>query len=402
MVTYASSLNLTTEKLETFSSDYLDKFNISLMNGLSGLGVAAAYLGRYHDGSFRTMADRCYGEIRQRLRTYSFRLGKLHTYCSGLAGVLFAFKHLEEQDFYPDPLSSGSLKVLIDTFITCCEKDFAERNVDFLHGPLGIFYALLKWWPHPEAERGMNFILDRYLQQLKQDDRGIRVFNGVIFNQHEAEYNFSLSHGMTGHLLILAEAYRRGYRREQLRPVLEGMVRYISAQARPAQTPGQTRYPSYFVEDEAFWQTERPEAFCTRLGWCYGDLNVAMAFMKVGDVLKDQDLKNHGVEVAANTVVRTDAEETQIGKNPYVCHGASGLALTYGILYERTRLPAFATAQEHWLGFTDRLLEEQLENYPALNVSLSLLEGLSGIALTLLSEKQRQTLPTAEFFLLNH
>lgn len=416
--TNTNTIDAVIERMESLTNDQLEDFNISLLSGLSGTALVYQYLGKYKDPSFNNKAELLWKEIEQRIVNCTFNLKSFHSYCSGLGGVLFAAQHAERY-FANESValqSSSTHAVTSSTFTAIntsapafddllfkgISNDFERQNTDFLHGPLGLFYYYLQDYPSARSNAVLDQVFDQYLEQLITDEKGSRIYNSVILDQQEKEYNFGLAHGMSGHLMIWSEAFSRGWRQRELEPMIRRGLQYID---RLKKLPGKenpfTYFPSYYVEDAVFWATEEKEAFDTRLGWCYGDLNIALMKIKVGKCLDDDAIYQEGIELARATTKRRTHEETKIKVDPYVCHGSSGLALIYQAIHQENGHPDFQDAQTFWLEKTDKLLNDYLAEDPKILSSLSLLDGLPGIALALLAKDHPEALTVNELFLLN-
>lgn len=404
MIATANGFELATEKMREFSTAYTEKFSISLMGGLSGIALAAAHVGRHVDAGYQQLSETMLTEIVNRLNRGKLRTSSLHTFCSGLAGVMYTLDHLEKEGLAPAYLPDATYGTLMEVLMKGCRKDFAARNTDYLHGPLGVFYTLLQRWPHPMVKPALDEIIDTYVSQLVTDDRGSRVYNSVILEQHPEEYSLGLAHGLTGHQLIFAEALRRGYRPALMRQLLEDISRYVESYRRPADPADRWRvfYPTFVVEnDPAHWNDVRQGAYVSRVGWCYGDANVALAQLKVGKVLKDPAQYDRGVQLAEHLARRLDPANAQINVNPFFCHGSIGAAYIFAALARETGSAACGRAHQHWRDHAEAQMHTPEHTSEPVMRTLSMLDGLPGVSLGMLSGLPEADLPASDFFLLN-
>lgn len=400
MIATENKLETVLGTFEKIIAEKGNNFDISFLNGLSGAALACFYLGRYVDAKFTSKARQLVTTITQRLESYTFQLKSFHSYCSGMAGVISVFRHLNEFGFYPNEVAA-SFAPFNELLLKGAMADFEKQNTDFLHGPLGVFYHYIFRLEEPETEQFLGQIFKKYQSVLKRDERGIRVFNSVILDQQAEEYNLGLAHGLSGHLLILAEAHQRGWATAETEAILRGGVDYLLTLERE---PGPGDYPTYFpcyqVESTILEGAELEEAFDTRLAWCYGDLDVALALLKIGEVLADQATYQKGLDLALKTTKRQTPYESKVEWNPFFCHGSSGLAYIYQVLFAKTQISAFQAAHNYWIDRTNEILEvvhiKEEDRF-----ALSVLEGYAGLALVLLAHQQGAPLPFKELLLLN-
>ncbi|MTB50731.1 lanthionine synthetase LanC family protein [Lewinella sp. W8] len=404
MIATANGFELATEKMREFALAYTEKFSISLMGGLSGIALSAAHVGRHLDPSYQQLSETMLTEIVNRLNEGKLRTSSLHTFCSGLAGVMYTLDHLEAEGLAPAYLPETTYATLVDVLMKECRKDFAKRNTDYLHGPLGVFLTFLKRWPNPVVEPAMDEIIDTYVAQLVTDDRGSRIYNSVIMEQHPEEYSFGLAHGLAGHQLIFAEALRRGYRPALMRTLLQDIGRYMESYRRPENPEEQWQvfYPTFVVEnDPEHWEKERPGAYVSRVGWCYGDINVALAQLKVGKVIGDEEQYARGRRLSDHLATRLDPANAQINVNPYFCHGAIGTSYMFAAIARETGSAACGHAHRHWLDHAETLMHTPEHTTEPVTRTLSMLEGLPGVSLGMLGSLPEANLPASDFFLLN-
>ena len=132
----------------------------------------------------------------------------------------------------------------------------------------------------------------------------------------------------------------------------------------------------------------------SRLAWCYGDLGISIALWQAGDALKDESIKQDAIDICLHTIKRKTKEETKV-VDAGICHGSSGIALIYNRMYFYTGIKEFKEAANYWIRETLNLatFKDGLAGYKSYQSEqtggwkndYSLLEGVSGIGLALLS-----------------
>lgn len=129
-----------------------------------------------------------------------------------------------------------------------------------------------------------------------------------------------------------------------------------------------------------------------RVGWCRGELGIAIALLAAARVLADDDLANQAVELALAPLGRTNSRWPV---DSSLCHGTAGLAHLYNRMYQATGYGRLAEHAHTWLcktigmqvpgsgvaGFSMRRTRAPVEWV----ADASLLTGASGVGLTLLA-----------------
>lgn len=158
------------------------------------------------------------------------------------------------------------------------------------------------------------------------------------------EFNLGLAHGVVGILAGLLPAYQYTELRDRVHQLLEGGSDWLIQQQR---VDTQTCYFASFSGD--------PEI--SRLGWCYGDLPIALTLARVGQLIGNQDYLVLAKQVALRATERNveDAFVWDAG----LCHGSAGLGLMFQMLHKQLALPELKVASDKWYEYTVRLYEEK-------------------------------------------
>lgn len=403
--------------LDDFAARYagdLAAYGNSLMHGLAGVALVSAHLSRgYLPGTeghatYTGLASRTAEELLRRLRAGEWRLGRVHSLCSGLAGVLYAIDELNRLGVLTARLDAETRLALQEVMTGRALEDVREGNVDYLHGPLGVFLVLLRDREIPEVSHMLDRIFAAYRDHCVRDARGCRCYNSVLRGQAPAEeYNFGLAHGLAGHVIILARAYAAGYRPAETEALLREQLRYVESYRREP-GPGADRstwkyYPKSVVENDPDWWDgeDGSQTYESRVGYCYGDLNVAFAYLTAGRVLADPTLSCKGLDLARHTARRLDVADTQIGINPHFCHGSAGLVYMFGVLERATGEELFGQTAAAWQAhFRYHYYQPLFLDLPA-DRQTSLLEGELGAVLAQIPQLQPGNYPLADALLLD-
>lgn len=200
----------------------------------------------------------------------------------------------------------------------------------------------------------------------------------------QAEVNLGLAHGNAGVLAALLTLSREPSVADAARPLLVAGCDWLLLQKQDV-----TMCRSYF-SNLSHLQTK------SRLGWCYGDLSIALTLGRAGKLLQQQQYIDSALVIALHAASR-DAADAQI-YDAGLCHGSSGLALIFKLLYRELKAPELLEAAIRWQNFY--LQQYQQQGLSALHKwigdvepgdrrkreeDLGLLEGYAGIGLSLLT-----------------
>ena len=258
---------------------------------------------------------------------------------------------------------------------------FSNRpgSFDFMHGAMGI---ALHFKEDPEFIE--NAV--KWLSENANRDDGFTKWKSVLSDKGQIGYNIALSHGMSSIVLVLSRMYKTGVMQREIEELVESTVGYILSQEIDRSKYG-CCFPSQSLENGN-------EIYKSRLGWCYGDLGVAAALWQAGKTFGRQDWKDKAMDVMWFTTQRRDLKDSSI-VDAGLCHGGAGVAMMFKYMYDETGDERFAETANYWADATldlatheDRPAEYKrytLEKTPPWETSYTMLEGIAGIGLILMS-----------------
>ena len=129
----------------------------------------------------------------------------------------------------------------------------------------------------------------------------------------------------------------------------------------------------------------------SRLGWCYGDLTIALTLVRVGKALELPSYIDKARKISLHAAKRNSSQGMVYDAG--LCHGSAGLALIFQLLHQQIDEPKLLQAANNWLLYTLDLYREKglqgLYMYSAVTKEYqedsSFLMGYSGIGLCLLA-----------------
>lgn len=308
------------------------------------------------------------------------------TFSSGGAGLCYVIKTLHQEGLLDMDLTEDLYDLDEYLYNTAMEMIGEDGNMDYLHGAAGIIHYFTHRLPDEAIQEKLTNLVTAFLNK-KISLPGGTWFSGYVQETDDrSEINFSLSHGQTGFLLVLMNAYRKGIQLPQIPEVVRsGVELVLSFRLHPEPgAPLISLFPSTLKS-----KNHEEYLASNRLAWCYGDLNILLLLYESAAFLNKPEWRTMADELAELTVARKTEKETAVS-DAHFCHGAAGLVTTYNRLFEVSGNPLYKTAAEYWLEKTISLLPHDLENNAYKGKETALLEGLVGINLVLATELSGQ------------
>lgn len=317
---------------------------------------------------------------------------KIPTYCNGIVGFFWTLQYLDENNIVE---IETDIFIQIDEFIfEAMVMSIKLRNYDFLHGAIGYGVYFLKRYKKSndkllkEKYKGYIKRLILYLDQTKIDD-----INGIKWESPQKSdidgvinIDLGLAHGVPSIMYFLSLVYESKLFCAKIKPML------INASSFLLSTKHINKgLISLFSTYQ--YHLYKKEEVASRLGWCYGDVGIGLAFLKVANVLNDDKLKGEALDILKHSALRRKLKENFI-YDAGICHGAYGLSQIFGRLYKNTQVNEFYDSSQYWKKTGHAMVDYNQKGdiyYPIYKGDrdwvkpFSLLEGLSGIGLNLIS-----------------
>lgn len=304
----------------------------------------------------------------------------LPTHCNGIAGMVWCVQHLMNQGFVDGDMEDifADVDVLLGNQMIA---DLNNKQYDFLHEGLGIaLYFLEKETPSSWLSQVVHAL----------EATAIHLPHGISWEDHFARhtvptlpdepcYNLGLAHGMPAIIGILSRIKAKGIDTGDL--VEKGLDWMLSVSNSPGVS---SLYPTVVNNAGVALTTSH-----SRMGWCYGDLPVAMTLLHGG-------YREQAYEILAHSVQNRDIKNGMV-HDTCICHGSAGIAHIFNRAYLQTQEPLFQQGAEKWLQHTIDLYES-----PAgvgfyvdgkYEIKEGLLEGIAGVGLALIAAIDKDTDP---------
>ncbi|MDR2585329.1 MAG: lanthionine synthetase C family protein [Prevotellaceae bacterium] len=361
--------------------------NIGLHAGTSGIALFLAYYDRIiHQKN--VVSQRVMEILEHNVRQIDS--GNVqHSICSGISGFGWLCEHLRKLGL----LDKEDIEFLddLDPFLyQAMMSDMRRGNYDYLHGALGVGTYFLSCFNKKGVAGYVGDLLTELEKSAIECENGAVKWISVLKHETgEKGYNISLSHGMSSIAAFLIGLFELNFETERVAKLLTKTIAYILNQITFVE--GSISYfPSYSKESSA-------ENHFSRLGWCYGDLGITYILRKASIILKNKEWEDLAIRIVLHNSCRRDLQSNVIN-DAGLCHGSAGIAHIFWNLYQDTRLEKFKETTDYWMNVTsqmDRYTDGmagfkawRTEEYGGFVKSDSLLEGISGIGLALLSQME--------------
>ena len=305
----------------------------------------------------------------------------IHTFCDGLSGILYSLEFLQEKK-YVDIDISDAQSTFDEYLCFCMRQNIQQNNYDFLHGALGVGFYFLKKGNNSYIQELIDFLYNT--AEIDKQNKICKWKSIIDFEKKTIGYNISLSHGISSIIIFLSRVIKSGKINDKVLELLHGAVNYVLSQQIDFLRIG-SHFPIFSLDNKT------QPIIGSRLAWCYGDLGVGMALWQAGKAAGELTWTEKGLGVLINATQRLSMTENNVF-DAGICHGSAGIALVYHRMYLETHINEFKEATDYWLNQTINIakFEDGLAGYKSYifdgwNCNYSLLSGISGIGLTLIS-----------------
>lgn len=325
------------------------------------------YLDKVHDLILSSMDAMASGAI-------------LPSHCNGIAGMAWCIQHLMNQGFVDGDMEEifSDVDVLLGNQMIA---DLNNKQYDFLHEGLGIAVYFLEkdtaspWLP--QVVKALQAAAIQLPQGISWEDHFSR--QSVPSLPDEPCYNLGVAHGVPAISTILSRIRAKGIDTGNL---VEKSLDWMLSISNP---PGSPSFYPTLVNNEGTALT----ASHSRMGWCYGDLPVAMTLLHGG-------YTDRACEILAHSIQNRNIQNGMV-HDTCICHGSAGIAHIFNRAYLQTNEPLFQQGAEKWLQHTIDLYDSPagLGFYAdgKFEIKEGILEGIAGVGLALIAAIDKDTDP---------
>ena len=353
--------------------DQMEIDNKSLFSGSGGIALFYAYL--YQLSEEDDHLQKVHAIVRRQLDPSSGTF-KTASYANGTIGLAWLLAHFSKMGLLALEDERRFFSALSDKIVRHSKDLFRERNTDILHGAMGAALFFRENDRYAFSRRHLAIMVSEITRSATEEGDLVYWETGIYpdFGQSDklSKRNLGFAHGTPGILKILLDCscYREVDAGVCERMIRKGLAYVLSFRSRRRSV---SLFP-YCATDDL-----QEGIYNTRLAWCYGDLTIALLLFHAGRKYNDPDYLRQAKEIAWHCLGRRHQPDTGI-EDPYLCHGSSGVAHLYQLLYDETGEAKFREEALYWFGETIRYcnLMEDL-------VHPGFLEGIAGAGLSIIA-----------------
>ena len=410
-----TNLPYNTVKLNGLNIKAFDKYSLS--NGLPSLCVLFGELNElYPNKGYEKIAHNYLSTVVSHIRRNINNIDV--SLWSGLCGIALSTVCMSNKGTNYQSLIKTLNKIIADKTIKKLNRlnridDIKEEHYDVMYGLSGVANYLMLFKDDSQILETLTMILTYMINICKYkvvDNKKVPRFmisktnSYFVENNDNHHYiNLGLSHGIPGILMVLIKAYSLGI-------ILDGQLSTINMLKNLILNHCiNTGYRKIWSSEISMidYINERSELKYSRDAWCYGTPGIAYVLLVTAEVLKDDNLKNFAIESMK------DALKYKLGINsPTFCHGYAGLLYLSHKFYEHTKIKYFKTVCENIqkkiitfynknnpFGFKN--IEFCMDKPKAID-DPGLLNGTSGILLSMMATCKEEKTPWSLAFMLNN
>ncbi len=384
---------------------YLDlKKGKSLFNGTSGAALMLAHGGLYFEnpeyiGYAKSIMNDAIANFDADISTSFW----------GISGIGWLIQHFYELRII-EKKEIALLDELDDYLFETLHND-DPNFYDLLNGYLGKGMYFLKRYPHNKNRKALDRIFQFIQESVVVNEVGISWRYGRT-ERSTYQYSLGLCHGVPSILSFLCKLSVVNIEKEKGHHLIRQGVHWLLSKKNTSKE-NISAFPDLlpFIDEPN-----------SRLAWCYGDLGIAVALFRIGQVLEDKEIYAEAMQIAIRTasrkLVHSEVYQDDLNVDLGFCHGLSGIVHLYHRMYQVSGNTLFDQCKNYWLklllhsqkqnpqlpnvrGFTFRTVDEVISDRakPNWKESYNILEGSAGMTLVLLSLIDNKTNYWDEFLL---
>ena len=322
----------------------------------------------------------------------------LLSHCNGIGGIAWCIQHLIKNDFI-SAAEFDDVFVEVDLLLSGYMKnELEEKRYDFLHEGLGIILYFLERMPDDNARI--------YLEQAVEilENSSISTPGGITWSYRSSQkieeakdgdiYNIGLAHGMPAIVSILTMMYEKGIAKDKTSALVNQGLQWLMANRDASANNGSSLYPSLVTADNQPIGQKH-----SRLGWCYGDLGIAVTLWNAGRQLDNSNYINEAYSIYEYTLQHRDRKNGTI-VDASLCHGSMGISHMYRRAASVSGDQVLKAGMNKWLDETldmargqDGTPGYQYRTNNGFENNGNLLEGKTGIGLGLIAALDEDIVP---------
>lgn len=376
------------EQIKELTSSYTvtKEYKSGLLGDLGGLCLFSFYYGKAFDDTDsldrgEELTDDIILNITNSLRDSNLK------YSSGLIGLASLLKFLNKEHFV-DFEANDVLSNLDEIIFNYAIKELNKGNYDFLHGATGaLYYFLIDTEVLNDYAKRIISKLHSIVEFTPEARMYWSFFDVNDSHKLKKNINLGLAHGQPAIVSILSKAYKLNPNDNILKGLIENATKTIIDYK--YQDPRNSLYPSIqpISQNNDYYSG-------SRMGWCYGDLGIALALWDVGEALDNKFFKSEALECIKKSALRKDLQDGYV-KDAAICHGSAGIMHIFNTFSNLSNENKYEDEVNYWKDISVKLINTNknkiLTGHCAWSKDIQyyndfgLLQGISGVGLSFLS-----------------
>jgi lantibiotic modifying enzyme len=269
-----------------------------------------------------------------------------YNFSDGLSGVGWILQFLINKE-YIDEDADELLQKYDQLIFESSLHELKKGRYDYVHQALGSIVYFLERASKSDHrlkfEYFIGILITELLNHAVVSDDGIKWYDRLSPGSSE-RINFGLAHGIPSIIAILSLSSIHVALRPSQKKNIRAAVEFINS----FNGNGGSRYSLF---PTVLFTRKEDSILQSRLGWCYGDLGVALSFLHAYLALNDRNIFRVAIEIAAETTKRFDENVTGIIDGG-LCHGSAGVSCLYSRFYQVTGIDLFKNQSNFWMDKT--------------------------------------------------
>jgi len=361
--------------------------NYSLMGGNTGITLFFYYYYKLkNDDKYLTIAndiiESCFETFQKANQHFTFSGG-----LAGLAGFEWLIDHCNNEDFI-----NCDTKIIFEDVNDILSQNMMfelnRGNYDYLHGALGYGLRLLNKKNCKDSMKQLTQVVIALEKSCIKENNIVKwgTFNNEVLNKDD--YNFGLSHGIPSIIAFLTKVYKLNILPETSLELITKSANFILENKLDIKT-----YNSFFPNSVKINNPSTTKK-SSRLGWCYGDLGVCASLLQASELSHNNNMKTEILNILAYNTKRKNLDDNFV-VDASLCHGTAGIAHIFNRIYQHTKREEFKDTAIYWYNETLKMAKFddglagyktwRANKYGGFQNNYSLLEGIAGIGLSLIS-----------------
>jgi hypothetical protein len=307
--------------------------------------------------------------------------------------------HLKELELINEDIVFNLLDKTSDDYIKKASLIYHKAGFfDLLDGAVTLYFYIMKSRCNNSLINDDNYIDDFIKAIFENSRKAILPYSGIYWKSYAVvdkkwSINLGISHGIPGLTMFLTKLYPHLLNERQKANILS-LIEDSLAFLDSTQCDNKN-YSFPGCMDIDFSNIK----YKTFLAWCYGDLSIAKLYYEASRTSSRFNLYSEKANVIIQKAFNRELIDELCFKHVGICHGAAGVLMMYNSLISMSA----AIDSERNINFWINNVLQQFNNsknecLSNIHFDFSLLDGLSGVGLSLLEMIDSGLCKWKEFF----